>query len=126
MKIAINENKVKVADLNINPVGLIPQKVLLRGVRLTYQTDAEGKRVSDDVIAVKYDVMDPVALGTFTVRVDTNRPVISPEAFEASETTVSLELPVNDIVIRPYKIEYGTAFVSVVAPSVKLANNGKQ
>ncbi len=126
MKKPINNGKIKVADLNINPVGIIPPKVSLRGVRLTYQKDAEGKRISDDVVAIKYDVMDPVTLGTFTVKVDSNRPVITPEAFEAAETTLYLELPLNEIKINPYSISYGIAEVSVVAPSVKLANNGKQ
>ncbi|WP_026670305.1 hypothetical protein [Butyrivibrio sp. AE3006] len=71
MKILINENKVKVADLNVNPVGLIPLKVLLRGVRLNYKTDEEGKRVSNEVVSVRYDVIDPSTLGAFAVRVDT-------------------------------------------------------
>ena len=123
MRVLVNENKVKVADLNINPVGLIPQKVLLRGVRLTYQTDEEGKRVSDEVIAVKYDVVDPKTLGTMTIKVETNKPIISPEELEASESPITLELPLDQIIIKPYKVEFGSANVSISAPTVKIAKN---
>jgi hypothetical protein len=123
MRVLVNENKVKVADLNINPVGLIPQKVLLRGVRLTYQTDEEGKRVSDEVIAVKYDVVDPKTLGTMTIKVETNKPIISPEELEASESPITLELPLDQIIIKPYKVEFGSANVSISAPMVKIAKN---
>ncbi len=123
MRVVINDNKVKVADLNINPIGLIPQRVLLRGVRLTYKTDEEGKRVSDEVVAVRYDVVDPVSLGNFTVKVATNKPIISPEDLEASETPITLELPIDHVVIKPYKVEFGSASVSISAPMVKIAKN---
>ncbi len=123
MRVVINDNKVKVADLNINPIGLIPQRVLLRGVRLTYKTDEEGKRVSDEVVAVRYDVVDPITLGTMTVKVDTNKPIITPEELEASESPITLELPIDHVVIKPYKVEFGSASVSISAPMVKIAKN---
>ena len=123
MRVVINDNKIKVADLSINPIGLIPQKVLLRGVRLTYKTDEEGKRVSDEVVAVKYDVVDPITLGTMTIKVETNKPIISPEDLEASETPIALELPLDHVVIKPYKVEFGSASVSITSPMVKIAKN---
>lgn len=123
MRVVINDNKIKVADLSINPIGIIPQKVLLRGVRLTYKTDEEGKRVSDEVVAVRYDVVDPKTLGTMTIKVETNKPIISPEELEASDTPITLELPIDNVVIKPYKVEFGSANVSISAPSVKIVKN---
>ena len=59
MKIVLKENKVNVNDLQINVVGLIPQKAILRGVRVSYPTDAEGKRTSERPESIRYDLINP-------------------------------------------------------------------
>lgn len=120
MKAILTDNKVKVNDLQINVEGLIPQKAILRGVRVSYPTDAEGKRTSETPESIRYDLINPVSYDTFTVKVEGGRPVISQEELEAKDTQVFLELPLDEVSVKPYKVEYGTAYLTITAPAVKL------
>ncbi len=120
MKSFITENKMKVSDLQINAEALLPQKAILRGVRVSYPTDETGKRTADIPDAVRYDLINPVSFDTFTVKVENSMPIISQESLEGKETPIYLELPLAEVSIKPYKVEYGTASLSISAPSVKL------
>ncbi len=120
MKIVLKENKVNVNDLQINVVGLIPQKAILRGVRVSYPTDAEGKRTSEVPDSIRYDLINPSTFDTLTVKVEGGRPVISQEELEAKNTQVFIELPLDEVSVKPYKVEYGTASLAISAPAVKL------
>ena len=120
MKAILTDNKVKVNDLQINVEGLIPQKAILRGVRISYPTDAEGKRTSETPESIRYDLINPSTYDTFTVKIEGGRPVISQEELEAKETQVFIELPLDEVSVKPYKVEYGTAYLTITAPAVKL------
>lgn len=120
MKIVLKENKVNVNDLQINVEGLIPQKAILRGVRVSYPTDAEGKRTSESPESIRYDLINPSTFDTFTVKVEGSRPVITQEELEAKDTQVFIELPLDEVSVKPYKVEYGTASLAISAPAVKL------
>ena len=120
MKIVLKENKVNVNDLQINVVGLIPQKAILRGVRVSYPTDAEGKRTSEVPDSIRYDLINPSTFDTLTVKVEGGRPVITQEELEAKDTQVFIELPLDEVSVKPYKVEYGTASLAISAPAVKL------
>ncbi len=120
MRAVLTDNKVKVNDLQISVEGLIPQKAVLRAVRVSFPTDSEGKRTSETPDAVRYDLINPVSFDTFTVKVEGSKAVISQEELEAKDTPIYLELPLNEVSVRPYKVEYGTAYLSIVAPAVKL------
>ena len=84
MKANLKDNKVKVNDLQINVEGLIPQKAVLREVRVSYPTDESGKRTSESPEAIRYDLINPVSYDTFTVKVEGGKPVDSVNLF--SET----------------------------------------
>lgn len=120
MKAVLTDNKVKVNDLQISAEGLLPQKAILRGVRVSYPTDAEGKRTSESPESIRYDLINPSTFDTFTVKVEGGRPVISQEELEAKETQVFIELPLDEVSVKPYKVEYGTAYLTITAPAVKL------
>lgn len=120
MRAILTDNKVKVNDLQINVEGLIPQKAILRGVRVSYPTDAEGKRTSEVPDSIRYDLINPSTFDTLTVKVEGGRPVITQEELEAKDTQVFIELPVDEVSVKPYKVEYGTAYLTITAPAVKL------
>lgn len=120
MRAILTDNKVKVNDLQINVEGLIPQKAILRGVRVSYPTDAEGKRTSEVPDSIRYDLINPSTFDTLTVKVEGSRPVITQEELEAKDTQVFIELPLDEVSVKPYKVEYGTAYLSINAPAVKL------
>ena len=120
MRAILTDNKVKVNDLQINVEGLIPQKAILRAVRVSYPTDAEGKRTSEVPDSIRYDLITPSTFDTLTVKVEGGRPVITQEELEAKDTQVFIELPLDEVSVKPYKVEYGTAYLTITAPAVKL------
>lgn len=120
MRAVLTDNKVKVNDLQISAQGLIPPKAVLRGVRVSYPTDTEGKRTSETPESIRYDLINPVSYDTFTVKVEGGRPVITQEDLEAKDTQVFIELPLDEVSVKPYKVEYGIAYLSITAPAVKL------
>lgn len=119
MKHLISNNIMTASQFNLPAVGIIPQLAVLRDVKLSYATDAEGKR-TDSVNSIRYDCVDPERFSTFTIKVETSKPVISAEELENSENMVVLELPVDEMIIKPYELAFGKAKVSIVAPYVKI------
>lgn len=124
MRVIVNDNKVKVADLNVSAVGLIPQKAILRGVKVSYKQDAQGNP-TETIEATRYDCVDPSNFSTFAVKVE-GKPIITAEELEAKDTPTMVEFPLEQVQVKPWKVEFGSATLSISAPSVKLITNGKQ
>ena len=124
MKNIINNNKMSTSDIQISAMGLIAEIVAVRDVKPIFKSDSDGKR-TDIVEAIRYDCINPNDFSTFTLKTLSIKPVITAEELEMSETPVYISIPVNDVVIKPYKIEYGVATVSIIAPYVKLASSEK-
>lgn len=122
MRVVIEKNVMKASELEISAVGKIPEVAVVRNVRISNIMDAEGKK-TDKVEAIRYDCVNPDNYSTFTIKVESSRPVVTKEILEASDEPIYITIPVEEVVIRPYAIEYGNAKVSIVAPYVKLAEN---
>lgn len=115
----IINNSIKVSELKILSAGLIPSKAILRDITITYKADSNGKK-TDEVEAIRYDVIDPDTFSTFTLKVANPKPVISKTELDMSENQIYIEIPVDEVNIKPYKIDYGKALLSITAPSIKL------
>ena len=122
MRVVIDNNVMKASELEVTAVGKISDIAVLKNVRVSNVMDAEGKK-TDKVEAVRYDCVNPENFSTFTIKVETTRPVVTKEILEASEQPIYISIPVEEVVIRTYEISYGNAKVSIVAPYVKLAEN---
>ncbi len=122
MKAQIDNNVMKASALEVPATGIIPDIAVVKNIRISNVLDAEGKK-TDKVEAVRYDCVNPDNFTTFTVKVETTRPVVTKEILETSEEPIYIAIPVSEVVIRPYAIEFGKAKVSIVAPYVKLAEN---
>lgn len=120
MKAVIEENVMSSDFFRRAAVGILPAKAVLRGVSVQHEVDAEGKPTSE-VKAVRYRLVDPTTFSTFTVKVENAKPVIVQEAVDGSENPVLVELPLEDVTIKPYEVAYGKAKVTIQSPSVKLA-----
>ena len=120
----VNNNQLATADMIMSAVGLVPDIAAVTAVAYVYKTDAQGKR-TEQIEGVRYRCANPKDFTVFTLKTLSIKPVITPEELESSEDVVYISIPVNDVVIKPYKIEYGIAPVSIIAPYVKLANNEK-
>lgn len=124
MKSIINNNNISISNININPMGIIPDIAIVRNVKPVYKVDDQGKRTGT-IDAIRYECINTLDFSTFTIKTVSTKPVVSEEDIENSETPIRILIPVSEVVIRPYKIEYGIATVSIMVPSVKLAPNEK-
>ncbi|MDD3417724.1 MAG: hypothetical protein PHY47_27670 [Lachnospiraceae bacterium] len=122
MKVVIDNNIMKASALEVSAIGVIPEVAVVRNVRISNVLDAEGKK-TDKIEAIRYDCVNPDDFSSFTLKVETSRPVVTKEILEASEEPIYITIPVEEVVIRPYEISYGKAKVSIVAPFVKLEEN---
>ena len=126
MKQLIKDNKISVKDIRISAQGFIDRKVVLNHVSLSYAVDEQKKRTSK-VEAIRYECTNPADFSTFTIKVPSAEPVITAGELEAAEEPVFIEIPLDEVIIKPYKIEYGIATVSITAPYVQLATgNGNK
>ena len=119
MRAILKDNKIPVEYLARNGVNLLNRLAVLRDVKTLYKTDADGKK-TDDVVGYRYDCIDVESFSTFSVKVESRKPVITQEALESSELPIYVELPLEQVTIRPYSIEYGIAKVSICADFIKL------
>ena len=122
MQFVINDNVMRVSELKVSAVGIIPDVAVVKNVRISNALDAEGKK-TDKVEVVRYDCVNPVDYSSFTIKVETDCPVITQEMLEATEELVFISIPVDEVEIRPYEINFGRVKVSIVAPFVKLVKN---
>lgn len=120
----IDNNQLSSADMVMSAVGLVPDIAAVTGITYVYKMDAQGKR-TEQIEGVRYKCANPKDFTVFTLKTLSIKPVITPEELEASEDVVYISIPVKEVVIKPYKIEYGVATVSIIAPFVKLASNEK-
>ncbi|WP_419023682.1 hypothetical protein [Holdemanella sp.] len=118
MKSILDKNQIKVSMLQVPATGIIPDKAVVKSVRVSYSLDGEGKR-TDKVSAIRYDCVNSTDFSTFTIKVESTKAVLTQENIEESEVPLYISIPVEQVVIKPYAIEYGIAKVSIVAPYVK-------
>ena len=126
MKQRIKDNRISSKDMRISAHGLIGGKAILNNVSLAYAVDGQGQRTSR-VEAIRYGCTNLGDFSTFTIKVPSTEPIITAAELEAAEEPVFIEIPLDEVVIKPYKIEYGIATVSITAPYVQLATgNGNK
>lgn len=119
MKSLIQENKISTKYITLTGRGLLNPVAVLRDVKLIYRTEKDGTR-SDEVVAVRYDCIDPESFSTFSIKVENDKPIITEEELELAENPVFIEIPLEQTLIKPYEVSYGSAKVSIVANFIKL------
>lgn len=122
-KSILRDNKISAHNISFSLSNIFPEKrkLALIDVRPVFRYDENRKR-TDIIEAYAYTVTDLETLSSFNVRVNSTTPVITPEELEESEERVFIEFPMDETTVKPFKIEYGTATVSIVAPFAKLVN----
>ena len=119
MKSFIKNNVVNANVFVMTGKDMLSPVVALRDVRYVYKTDSAGKR-TDEIQAIKYDVIDTETFSTFTIKVDGSVAVITPNDLELAPDIVYLDIPINQVIIKPYEMSFGNAKVSISAPSVSI------
>lgn len=120
MKRKLDNNRMSINDMSFSGETHLPKRAMVKNVRMAYVTDAEGKR-TEKVDSIRYECIDANTLSTFTLKVLDTVPVITAETLEEMDEPVYISIPVSEAVIKPYKIEYGWATVSIVVPYVELS-----
>lgn len=116
--IQIINNTVNASAFTIPASSALSGVAVVKGVKPIYELDSEGKR-TENVIAVKYDLIDADNFNSFSVKVPGAKPVITSEELEVAQGLVLVELPVEQMKIRAYAIEFGRAKVSVSANVIR-------
>lgn len=119
MKRKITNNEMAANDFSRTAEGILSDIMALRDIRKQCKIDSEGKR-THEIEALLYDCIDTGTLATCTIKTLGNRPILSAEELEKAEGVVYIEIPVEQTIIKPYRLEYGKVKVSIIAPYVKL------
>lgn len=78
----------------------------------------ESGKKTEKIIGTRYSVADPETFDKFDVKVMNPKPLLSQEQLEATDTRVWVEF--SNALVKPFKVEYGSAFCSITADSVQL------
>ena len=116
--IQIINNTVNASAFTIPASSALSGVAVVKGVKPIYELDSEGKR-TENVIAVKYDLIDADNFNSFSVKVAGSKLVITSEELEIAQGLVLVELPVEQMKIRAYAMEYGKAKITLSAPFIK-------
>lgn len=121
LRALLKDNKMSAKDLSCRLSDILGQtrNFALTSVRPVFHYDENRKR-TDIIEGQVYSVTDLETLSAFNVRVNSTTPVITPEELEDAEERVFVEFPLEETFVRPYKLEYGVATVSITAPYAKL------
>lgn len=119
---AINNNIISARSFTQPLSNFVSEEAICKGVRYHYQTNSEGEVIKDKIIAVSYWLVCPNTFTNYTLRVNSSQPVVTPEELETTTTFIELDIPTEECIVKPYKIEYGKVYVSITAPYVKRKN----
>ena len=112
-------NKCKISDITF-PMSEITSTKLYAVTSVTVSKEYVDEKATDKVLGINYVLVDPKTFTQIRVKTSATVPVVSQEQIEQSETPVLVEIPINETLVKPYKIEYGKVSLSIVAPYLKL------
>lgn len=120
MRTNLDNNKISADFLTVQLDSFVQSDTfILKSIRRNFAYK-DGKK-TDIIESIGYEVVDPQTFANFRLKVPGNAPVIEPDEFEKSENILKISIPLSKTLVRPYKLEYGSATVSITAPFVELA-----
>lgn len=122
MKLLLNNNTIQANNIKISGENLISDILILRAVRVGYKLDANNNR-TDEISSIYYDCVDSKSFANFTLKVLSNKAVITQQEIEEAENAILIQVNPLEIAISPYAIEYGIAKVSIIAKEVAIVSN---
>lgn len=121
-KAILKDNKISSENISFALSNIFPgnRKFAVTELTPVFHYDENRKR-TDIIEAYKYTVTDMETLSSFSVRVNSTAPVIKPGELEDSEEHLFIAFPMDETIVKPFRLEYGIATVSIVAPYATLA-----
>lgn len=112
-------NQCKIADIAFSLDNVTSQKIYAV-ISVSVQKKFENGKATDEVDGVNYILSDTQTYAQIRVKTQSKTPVITQDLIDAHETPFLVEVPLDETLVKPYKIEYGKVSLSIVAPYVKL------
>ncbi len=120
---SLNGNKCRIADIAF-PMDSITTTSTFAVTNVSIQKKYVNNQATNEVEGINYTLIDTQTFTQIRVKVPTtDKPVITQEQLDASDIPVFVKVPINETIIKPYKIEYGSAHLSIVAPYLELVEN---
>lgn len=126
--IPINTNGTYKIDFFRRPLSSVTtdMQFQLTGVKINRLYDKENQKYTDSIQDITYNIFIQELMSQISVKCNSSTPVITPEQLDAameSGNDIYVELPVNDVYIKPYKIDKGMVYASISTPFVKLVKD---
>ena len=93
----------------------------LNSVEKRYKYD-ENRQRTDVIDGIVYTITDD-RLNRYKVKVPTTVPIIEQQELEESDELIYVRLPIDESIIKPYKIEFGRTYVSISSPYAQRVNS---
>lgn len=119
MKKNIEENKISTKALGI-PFSefTTSTRFFLKGIKENFAYE-DGKR-TDKFKSTTLTCVDVETFSTLKIKVETKFRLTQKDLDEATER-IFVEIPTNETIVTPYKIEYGKATVTITAPTATIS-----
>lgn len=115
-------NKCKIADLAF-PMSQITETNVFVVTKISAQKKYVDGKPTKEIEGITYTLSDPHTFTQIRVKALTTAPIVTQEELDASDTPIFIELPLDEALVKVYKIEFGTMSLSITTPYVKLAKN---
>lgn len=120
--IRMSDNKIKAKDLVLTGKEFFESEdFVLRGVKVNFRYD--GGKKTDVIDSISYYCVDPLTFNSVTFKVNTTKPVIEQDTIDKATDSIYINVPINEAIIKIYKMEFGIMSVSITVPYVKLSEN---
>lgn len=120
--IRMNDNKIKAKDLVLTGrIFFENEDFVLRGSKVNFRYEA-GKK-TEIVDSISYSCVDPLTFNSVTFKVDTTKAIIEQSVIDKATESIHITVPINEAVIKIYKMEFGIMSVSITVPYVKLSED---
>lgn len=110
----LDNNKIAIKEVTLSlPDGILSDELVLKNVRVSYVRD-DSNKLTDTVEVIRYDLVDiKNHFAVVTIKSDNKKPLITQEELEAAQDPIYVNLDLNKLEVKPYKIEYGQAYLSL-------------
>lgn len=120
--IRMSDNKIKAKDLALTGGNFFENEdFVLRGSKVNFRYEA-GKK-TEIVDSISYSCVDPLTFNSVTFKVDTTKAIIEQSVIDKATESIHITVPINEAVIKIYKMEFGIMSVSITVPYVKLSED---
>ena len=114
----IENNMILVKEFTVNLATFTETtRFIIKGVRENYKY--VDKKKTDEFISTSLTLVDPDTYEFITVKCPQKLELTQAD-IDGSEELFLAEIDIENTMIYPYKIEYGKAKVSIIAPAVKI------